>query len=87
MACMIQNPCSKHASLSSPPPAKLVYTCPLLFIRSALSLTTLIWGAGNRDFNTKCPNSFVQDYSFQQYHTNVYNSRTNRFSKGKTKKT
>ena len=45
-----------------PPPAMLVYIC-LLFIRSALSLTTLILGSGEQRafFITKCPNSFVQD--------------------------
>ena len=61
MTCMIQYPCSKHASSPSlPHQAMLVYIC-FLFIRSALSLTTLIWGAGNRVFINKCPNSFLQD--------------------------
>ena len=50
MACMIQYPCSKHASSPSlPHQAMLVYTC-LLFIPSALSLTTLIWGSGEQRF-------------------------------------
>ena len=61
MTCMIQYPCSKHASSPSlPHQAKLVYTC-LSFIPSALSSTTLILGSGERSFYTKCPNSFVQD--------------------------
>ena len=61
MTCMIQYPCSKHASSPSPR-AMLVYTC-LSFIPSALSLTTLILGSGEQSFYTKCPNSFVQDCS------------------------
>ena len=50
MTCMIQYPCSKHASSPSlPHQALLVYTC-LLFIPSALSLTTLILGSGEQRF-------------------------------------
>ena len=50
MTCMIQYPCSKHASSPSlPHQAMLVYTC-LLFIPSALSLTTLILGSGEQSF-------------------------------------
>ena len=61
MTCMIQYPCSKHASsLSLPHQAMLVYTC-LSFIPSALSLTTLILGSGEQSFYTKCSISFVQD--------------------------
>ena len=61
MTCMIQYPCSKHASSPSlPHQAMLVYTC-LSFIPSALSSTTLILGSGEQRFYTKCPNSFVQD--------------------------
>ena len=61
MTCMIQYPCSKHASSPSlPHQAMLVYTC-LSFIPSALSSTTLILGSGEQSFYTKCPNSFVQD--------------------------
>ena len=63
MTCMIQYPCSKHASSPSlPHQAMLVYTC-LSFIPSALSSTTLILGSGEQSFYTKCPNSFVQDCS------------------------
>ena len=63
MTCMIQYPCSKHASSPSlPHQAMLVYTC-LSFIPSALSLTTLILGSGEQSFYTKCPKSFVQDCS------------------------
>ena len=48
MTCMIQYPCSKHASSPSlPHQAMLVYTC-LLFIPSALSLTTLDRFSKNR---------------------------------------
>ena len=49
--CMIQYPCSKHAS-SPPSPTKqcwYTYTC-LLFICSTLSLTTLILGSGEQSF-------------------------------------
>ena len=61
MTCMIQYPCSKHASSPSlPHQVMLVCTC-LSFIPSALSLTTLILGSGEQSFYTKCPNSFVQD--------------------------
>ena len=50
MTCMIQYPCSKHASSPSlPHQAMLVYTC-LLFIPSALSLTTLIFGDQGTEF-------------------------------------
>ena len=62
LTCMIQYPCSKHASSPSlPHQAMLAYTC-LLFIPSALSFDNIdFWGVGNRVFITKCPNSFVQD--------------------------
>ena len=51
--CMIQYPCSKHASSPSVPhKAMLVYTC-LLLIHSALSLTTLIFGSGEQSFYYK----------------------------------
>ena len=50
MTCMIQYPCSKHASSPSlPHQAMLVYTC-LLFIPSALSLTTLTFGERGTEF-------------------------------------
>ena len=50
MTCMIQYPCSKHASSPSlPHQAMLVYTC-LLSIPSALSLTTLILGSEEQRF-------------------------------------
>ena len=62
MTCMIQYPCSKHASSPSlPHQAMLVYTC-LLFIPSALSLTTLIFGERGTEFLLQnVPTSFVQD--------------------------
>ena len=46
-SCMIQYPCSKHASFPSLPTKQvmLVYICPI-FIRSELSLPTLILGIG-----------------------------------------
>ena len=50
MTCMIQYPCSSHASSPSlPHQAMLVYTC-LLFIPSALSLTILIFGERGTEF-------------------------------------
>ena len=50
MTCMIQYPCSKHASSPSlPHQAMLVHIC-FLFIRSALSLTTLILGERGTEF-------------------------------------
>ena len=68
MVCMIQYPCSNHASSPSlPHQAMLVYSCPL-FTSSALSLTTLILGVGNRGFITKCPNTFIQDWSYIYQH-------------------
>ena len=55
MTCMIQYPCSKHASSPSlPHQAMLVYIC-FLFIRSALSLTTLILGSGEQSFYYSVP--------------------------------
>ena len=56
--CMIQYPRSKHASYPSlPHQAMLVYIC-LLFIRSALSLTTLILGSGEQSFYYKLSQQF-----------------------------
>ena len=53
MTCMIQYPCSKHASSPSlPHQAMLVYTC---LIPSALSLTTLILGSGEQRFYYNVP--------------------------------
>ena len=58
MTCMIQYPCSKHASSPSLPyQAMLVYIC-FLFIRSALSLTTLILGSGEQNFYCKVSQQF-----------------------------
>ena len=58
MTCMIQYPCSKHASSPSlPHQAMLVYIC-FLFIRSALSLTTLILGSGEQSFYYKVSQQF-----------------------------
>ena len=58
MTCMIQYPCSKHASSPSlPHQAMLVYIC-FLFIRSALSLTTLILGSGEQSFYDKVSQQF-----------------------------
>ena len=55
MTCMIQYPCSKHASSPSlPHQAMLVHIC-FLFIRSALSLTTLILGSGEQSFYYSVP--------------------------------
>ena len=58
MTCMIQYPCSKHASSPSlPHQAVLVHIC-LLFIRSTLSLTTLILGSGEPSFYYKMSQQF-----------------------------
>ena len=58
MTCMIQYSCSKHASSPSlPHQAMLVYIC-FLFIRSALSLTTLILGSGGQSFYYKVSKQF-----------------------------
>ena len=58
MTCMIQYPCSSHASSPSlPHQAMLVYTWPL-FIRGALSLTTLILGSGEQRFYYKMSQQF-----------------------------
>ena len=58
MTCMIQCACSKHASSPSlPHQAMLVYIC-FLFIRSALSLTTLILGSGEQSFYYKVSQQF-----------------------------
>ena len=55
---MIQYSCSKHASSPSlPHQAMLVYIC-FLFIRSALSLTTLILGSGEQSFYYKVSQQF-----------------------------
>ena len=58
MTCMIQYPCSKHASSPSlPHQAMLVYIC-FLFIHSALSFTTLILGSGEQSFYYKVSQQF-----------------------------
>ena len=58
MTCMIQYPCSKHASSPSlPHQAMLVYIC-FLFIHSALSFTTLTLGSGEQSFYYKVSQQF-----------------------------
>ena len=49
MTCMIQYPCSKNASSPSLPHQAMLVLC-LLFIPSALSLTTLIFGERGTEF-------------------------------------
>ena len=58
MTRMIQYPCSNHAH-SPPSPPSNVGIHSSLYI-----LIHLQWEVGNRDFITKCPNSFVQDCRF-----------------------
>ena len=56
--CLIHCPCFKCAfSPSLPHQAMLVYTCAL-FIRSALSLATLILGSGERGQNHQMSQQF-----------------------------
>ena len=60
MTCVIQYPCSSHASS---PPSPHMYTHVPYSFAVHFPRQHWFWGAWNIGFITKCPNSFVQDCS------------------------
>ena len=70
MTCMIQYPCSKHVSSPSLPTKQCWYPHASYSFVVHYPWQHWFWGAGNRVFITKCPNSFVQDCSKQRRATN-----------------
>ena len=53
--------------LPPPPPSNVGIHMPLIHSQCTIFDNIDFWGAGNRVFITKCPNSFVQDCSIKRF--------------------